>query len=58
MLLFVHGELIRRLNDTDETIPDYVSLAFAGSLIATLFWVSVLPVLFRGRSPSMNMFNF
>ena len=40
MVLYSVGESIRRLNDNDEEVADWLALSFAGLFLATLFWVS------------------
>ena len=40
MGLYSLGEIIRLFNENDLDIAEWIALTFAGSLIATLFWVS------------------
>ena len=40
MILYFQGQAIRSSNTDNEDVSDWMALAFAGSLIATLFWVS------------------
>ena len=40
MLLYTFGLGIQFLNEDDHDVAEWIALIFAGSLIATLFWVS------------------
>ena len=40
MLLYNFGLIIRLTNEGDIDVAEWIALIFAGSLIATLFWVS------------------